>query len=102
MLNRCSRRSMRSASVLVGTLRGLATEVCKNIVLAGIGRLTILDDKNISEEDLGCGFFFREEEVGSKVSWRSLKCLDAGTGTLRRAVSHGIARDSSKKQNQCT
>lgn len=67
-LNRSSCRSMRSASVLVVTLRGLATEVCKNIVLAGIGRLTILDDKDISEEDLGCGFFFREEEVGTKVS----------------------------------
>lgn len=57
---------MRSASVLIVTLRGLATEVCKNIVLAGIGRLTILDDKDITEEDLGCGFFFREEEVGTK------------------------------------
>jgi len=62
---------MRSASVLVVTLRGLATEICKNIVLAGIGRLTILDDKDVSEEDLGCGFFFREEDVGSKVRTQS-------------------------------
>lgn len=62
---------MRSASVLVVRLRGLATEVCKNIVLAGIGKLTVLDDEDIKEEDLGCGFFFREAEVGSKVS-RSL------------------------------
>jgi molybdopterin/thiamine biosynthesis adenylyltransferase len=60
-------RRMRSASVLVVTLRGLATEVCKNIVLAGIGKLTILDDADIQEEDLGSGFFFREEEVGQKV-----------------------------------
>lgn len=66
---------MRSASVLVVTLRGLATEVCKNIVLAGIGRLTILDDKDITEEDLGCGFFFREAEVGTKVSCRWLSCF---------------------------
>lgn len=58
---------MRSASVLVVTLRGIATEVCKNIVLAGIGRLTVLDDQDVKEEDLGSGFFFREEEVGQKV-----------------------------------
>ena len=58
---------MRSASVLVVTLRGIATEVCKNVVLAGIGKLTILDDASVSEEDLGCGFFFREVDVGSPV-----------------------------------
>ena len=58
---------MRSASVLVVTLRGLAAEVCKNVVLAGIGKLTILDDKDISEEDLGANFFLREEEIGQKV-----------------------------------
>lgn len=58
---------MRSASLLVVTLRGIATEVCKNIVLAGIGKLTVLDDQDIKEEDLGSGFFFREEEVGQKV-----------------------------------
>jgi molybdopterin/thiamine biosynthesis adenylyltransferase len=69
---------MRSASVLVVTLRGLATEVCKNIVLAGIGRLTVLDDKDVSEEDLGCGFFFREENVGTKVSRHtSSSCIHA-------------------------
>lgn len=59
---------MRSASVLVVNLRGIATEVCKNVVLAGIGKLTVLDDKDIMEEDLGSGFFFREEELGQKVS----------------------------------
>lgn len=59
---------MRSASVLVVNMRGLATEVCKNIVLAGIGQLTILDDADVTEEDLGCGFFLREEDVGQKVS----------------------------------
>ena len=61
---------MRSASVLVVNMRGLATEVCKNIVLAGIGQLTILDDADVTEEDLGCGFFLREEDVGQKVSRR--------------------------------
>lgn len=59
---------MRSASVLVVNMRGLATEVCKNIVLAGIGQLTILDDADVTEEDLGCGFFLREADVGQKVS----------------------------------
>lgn len=58
---------MRGASVLIVTLRGLASEVCKNIVLAGIGSLTLLDDQDVSEEDLGSGYFYRDEEVGQKV-----------------------------------
>jgi len=49
------------------TIRGLATEVIKNIVLAGIGKLIIADNEDVKEEDLGTGFFFRDEDVGQKV-----------------------------------
>jgi molybdopterin/thiamine biosynthesis adenylyltransferase len=62
----CNR--MRNATILVVRLRGVATEVIKNIVLAGIGKLVILDDEVVTEEDLGAGFFFRDEDVGKKVS----------------------------------
>ena len=58
---------MRNASILVVKLRGLATEAIKNMVLAGIGRLVVVDEENVSEEDLGAGFFFRDDDVGQKV-----------------------------------
>lgn len=58
---------MRNASILVVRLKGVATEAIKNIVLAGIGKLVIVDDQDVSEEDLGAGFFFRDEDVGKKV-----------------------------------
>jgi ubiquitin-like 1-activating enzyme E1 A len=58
---------MRTASVLLVTLRGLSAEVAKNIVLAGVGRLTLLDREIVSPEDLGSGFFFGTEDVGRKV-----------------------------------
>lgn len=58
---------MRNATILVLRLRGVATEVIKNIVLAGIGKLIILDGEEVTEEDLGAGFFFRDEDVGKKV-----------------------------------
>ncbi|KZT51424.1 hypothetical protein CALCODRAFT_525666 [Calocera cornea HHB12733] len=57
---------MRNATVLVLRLRGTACEVIKNIVLAGIGTLKIMDDADVSELDLGAGFFFREDDVGKK------------------------------------
>jgi len=58
---------MRNATILVIRLRGTATEAIKNIVLAGIGKLVIFDAEEVSEEDLGAGFFFRDEDVGKKV-----------------------------------
>ena len=60
---------MRNATILVMRLKGTATETIKNIVLAGIGKLVIVDDKDVSEEDLGACFFFRDGDVGKKVSF---------------------------------
>ncbi|CAK9785609.1 hypothetical protein CC85DRAFT_284417 [Cutaneotrichosporon oleaginosum] len=53
---------MRNSTVLVLSLRSLAHETIKNLVLAGIGRLIIMDGEKVTEEDLGGGFLFREEE----------------------------------------
>lgn len=58
---------MRNATIMVVRLRGVATETIKNIVLAGIGKLVIVDGDDVAEEDLGAGFFFRDEDVGKKV-----------------------------------
>ncbi|KAL8633964.1 hypothetical protein Q9189_000209 [Teloschistes chrysophthalmus] len=45
-------------------MKALANEIAKNLVLAGIGSLTILDDQVITEEDLGSQFFISELHVG--------------------------------------
>jgi molybdopterin/thiamine biosynthesis adenylyltransferase len=66
---------MRNATILVITLKGTATETIKNIVLAGVGRLVVADPEPVSPEDLGAGFFFREEDIGKKVSLILLKSL---------------------------
>jgi ubiquitin-like 1-activating enzyme E1 A len=57
---------MRNATVLVIRLRGVATETIKNIVLAGIGKLIVIDDALVQPEDVGAGFFFRDEDVNVK------------------------------------
>ncbi|KAG6841708.1 hypothetical protein C0991_007980 [Blastosporella zonata] len=57
---------MRNATILVVRLTGTATEAIKNMVLAGIGRLVIVDGEAVAEEDLGAGFLFRDEDVGKK------------------------------------
>ena len=58
---------IRSASILLVSLRALGTEIAKNLTLAGISSLTIIDDEQVTEEDLGAQFFVREEDVGKPV-----------------------------------
>jgi ubiquitin-like 1-activating enzyme E1 A len=55
---------LRNANVLLIGIKGLGTEIAKNLVLAGIGVLTVLDHEVVSEEDLGAQFFVNETKVG--------------------------------------
>ena len=47
-------------------LRGLAAEVSKNVVLAGVKSLTVLDSRPLSAEDTAARFLCMT--VGEKVS----------------------------------
>lgn len=58
---------LRTANILLITLKALANEVAKNLVLAGIGSLTISDDQLVTEDDLCSQFFVSEEHVGMNV-----------------------------------
>jgi ubiquitin-like 1-activating enzyme E1 A len=44
---------IRNAHILLVSLRALGTEIAKNLTLAGISSLTIVDDEPVTEEDLG-------------------------------------------------
>mgnify|MGYP002743801987 CR=1 FL=1 len=56
---------MRRAHVVVVSFTGVAEEVVKNIVLAGIGALTIVDAQIIEPEDLSASLFFRPDDIGT-------------------------------------
>ncbi|OHW90013.1 ThiF family protein [Colletotrichum incanum] len=57
-----AQEKIRNANILLITMKALANEIAKNLVLAGIGSLTILDGATVSESDLGSQFFLSEEE----------------------------------------
>lgn len=84
---------MRNATILVVRLRGVATETIKNIVLAGIGKLIIMDSDNVTEEDLSSGFFFRDEDVGKKVR----KDFDSDSSKITSQVSGTVLLTRTKK-----
>ncbi|CAM1502985.1 Fc.00g077610.m01.CDS01 [Cosmosporella sp. VM-42] len=53
---------IQSANILLITIKALANEIAKNLVLAGVGSLTIIDDAIVTEADLGAQFFLSEED----------------------------------------
>ena len=57
---------LRAASVLVIGLRGLGAEVCKNVVLAGVKGMTVMDACPLGPEDAGGRFLMFTE--GENVS----------------------------------
>jgi ubiquitin-like 1-activating enzyme E1 A len=80
---------MRSSTVLILSLKSVAHEIIKNLVLAGIGRLIVMDDGVVTEDDLGTGFLFREEDgaVGQEVSLFSSGITIEGRDMVWRELS---------------
>ncbi|KAI0537307.1 hypothetical protein GGR58DRAFT_350229 [Xylaria digitata] len=59
-----AQQKIQAANVLLISMKALANEIAKNLVLAGIGSLTIVDDEVVTETDLGAQFFLSQEDVG--------------------------------------
>ncbi|KAK4106286.1 hypothetical protein N658DRAFT_482190 [Parathielavia hyrcaniae] len=57
-----AQEKIRNANILLVTMKALANEIAKNLVLAGIGSLTILDSESVTAADLGAQFLLSEED----------------------------------------
>lgn len=60
-----AQEKIRNADILLIGMRALANEIAKNLVLAGIHSLTIVDHELITANDLGAQFFIYESDVGT-------------------------------------
>jgi ubiquitin-like 1-activating enzyme E1 A len=58
-----AQEKIRNAHILLITMKALANEVAKNLVLAGIGSVTILDSEPVTPADLGAQFLLSEEDT---------------------------------------
>eukprot|EP00730_Choanoeca_flexa_P001392 TRINITY_DN10615_c0_g1_i2.p1 TRINITY_DN10615_c0_g1~~TRINITY_DN10615_c0_g1_i2.p1 ORF type:complete len:330 (+),score=86.17 TRINITY_DN10615_c0_g1_i2:215-1204(+) len=59
-----AQKRIRNTRVLFIGLGGFGVETCKNIILAGIKAITLLDDHTTTMEDLTAQFFLRPDDVG--------------------------------------
>ena len=57
-------KKLSEASILLINATAAGTEALKNLILPGVGFITILDDKLVEERDLGSNFFVSEEGIG--------------------------------------
>ncbi|KAL1843666.1 hypothetical protein VTJ49DRAFT_366 [Mycothermus thermophilus] len=58
-----AQEKIRNANILLVTIRALGNEIAKNLVLAGIGSLTILDPSPVSPADFGAQFLLSEADT---------------------------------------
>ncbi|KAA8908849.1 hypothetical protein FN846DRAFT_777021 [Sphaerosporella brunnea] len=65
-------------------------EILKNLILPGIGRFTIIDDKKVEESDLGVNFFLDDDSVGKSRAERTAALL----GELNPDVEGDYIEDS--------
>ncbi|PTB67834.1 hypothetical protein BBK36DRAFT_156194 [Trichoderma citrinoviride] len=75
---------IQNANILLITIRALANEIAKNLVLAGIGSLTVLDSAAVTEADLGAQFLL--SEVDSPVGMNRAEAASAALRKLNPRV----------------
>lgn len=57
-----AQEKIRKANILLITIRALGNEIAKNLVLAGISSLTVVDHATVTEADIGSQFLLSVED----------------------------------------
>jgi ubiquitin-activating enzyme E1 len=77
VLGQDGQRNMMSSSCLVVGCSGLGVEVCKNIILAGISKLVLIDPLHPTPFDYGGNFYLPLDSVSNASQGRAALCRDA-------------------------
>lgn len=59
-----SQKRLRQARILLVGLSGIGVEVAKNVILAGVKSLTLMDDVVVTNEDVSTNFTLTRSDVG--------------------------------------
>ncbi|XP_022653003.1 SUMO-activating enzyme subunit 1-like [Varroa destructor] len=68
-----AQKRLNKFQVCIAGLTGLGAEVAKNVILAGVSRVDLVDHKNLSKEDLRSQFMVTPEDVGKNRAQSSLR-----------------------------
>ncbi|XP_053695514.1 SUMO-activating enzyme subunit 1 [Sabethes cyaneus] len=67
-----SQKRLRAARILIAGINGLGAEIAKNIILAGVKAVTLLDDQIVKESDFCSQFLVPQSSVGTNRAEASL------------------------------
>jgi len=68
-------KKMSQSSILISGIGGLGVEIAKNVILAGVRKVTIHDTKNATMIDLSSQFYLTEKDIGLNRAAASVKKL---------------------------
>lgn len=68
-----AQRRMRAAEILLVGFKGLNAEICKNLVLAGVSKVTIVENEIAKPQDQGSNFFLEKMHIGQNRGYASIK-----------------------------
>lgn len=89
VMGREAQRRMAESDVLICGLNGLGVEVAKNIILAGVKSVTLLDTTPASWADLASQFYLTEADIGKPRAEACVGKLAALNRYVKVSVAHG-------------
>ncbi|XP_071079593.1 SUMO-activating enzyme subunit 1-like [Haliotis cracherodii] len=92
-----AQRRLRAARVLLVGVKGLGAEVAKNIVLAGIKSITLLDSSLVDDEDCTSHFLVSRADLGKNRAESSLHRVQLLNPMVQISADSGdvVAKDDS-------
>ena len=91
-----AQKRLRRANVLVIGLGGLGSEVVKNIVLAGVHSITLMDSRDVIENDLLSQLLITPQSLGKNIAMAS----QARTQELNPNVIVKVDKEDIKEKNK--
>ncbi|KFK29027.1 hypothetical protein AALP_AA7G079100 [Arabis alpina] len=68
---------LTKSHILVSGIKGTVAEFCKNIVLAGVGSVTLIDDGTVNEEALNANFLIPPDDNAYRGKTVAEVCRDS-------------------------
>jgi ubiquitin-like 1-activating enzyme E1 A len=81
-----AQRRVQGGRIAIGGLSGVTGEVIKNLVLAGVGALHLMDSRPVDEADLGSIFFLSESHIGQNKAEAAYEAIQALNPQVRVTV----------------
>lgn len=89
-----AQQKMSTSNVLIVGLKGLGVEIAKNVILAGVKSVTLLDDGLCEIADLGSQFYLTPGDVGKPRAAASLQQLTGLNSYVKTSVVNGPLTDT--------